>query len=300
MKYLKHFAFLLILIVFGGIATVNGQDDRRQKNFQSFLDKAIKFHEQGDYLFAGTLFQYIADNAKDSTFQAEALYRYKQAGDAAASHMTQVSYLAQRIIGGYDKRDKESKEKSYDYWERHFEPLINTRIEQFRKIGINLKVVTLYNTYYVNLDTLTPKILLNQYSQSKWAEKMRFDLITEEIDSSGISIWSDPESVIEKATSFLDKYPDSSLKNDVYFMLGKAYTDMWHLYQYNKHMITEKFREKTNPESARRKAINYLKKAYEHDKSLKLSHNGIQSPVSELIKALENKEELNVFYYYSD
>lgn len=300
MKYLKHAALILFLIVLGCIDTANGQDDRRQKYFQSFLDKAIKFHEQGDYLFAGKLFQHIFENTKDSTLQAEALYRYKQAGDAAASHMTKVDYLAERIIVGYNDRDNEGMEKRRDYWRKHFEPLINTRIEQFHKIGINLKVVTLYNTYYVNLDTRTPKILLNQYSQSKWAQKMRFDLITEEMDSSGYSIWSDPESVIEKAKPFLEKYPDSSLKNDVYFMLGKAYTDMWHLYQYNKHMITEKFRDKTNPESARLKALNYLKKAYEHDKSLKLSLNGIQSPVSELIKTLENKEELNVFYYYSD
>ena len=248
--------------------TINAQISNRSDYSIGHLNFAMELEDKRDYIAAAKLYKNVIEGTKDSAIYAEALYRFKKAGDHAVSSLNDL------------------------YWREgiNLDSIIKNRVDQLRAMGFNIRLVSYFETYYVNADTLTSSILLNNYSDTKWAEKIEFDLITYEVNVFGERVEHHPLPIIRKAESFIEKYPNSTHTDEVNIILGKAYTDIWNLYQMNEHLIPKEFRKRHSLDSVRVRALEFFSRESE----------GAEFSFSGIVKALENKERLNIFFYYAD
>src|SRR3989304_4707677 len=142
-----------------------------QNRLPFLLSQAQTLREKGDYLFAAGLFKFISSRATDSVTIADALYGYVTCGDRAGGVLTVRSYSYSSF---YQTKDD-------SLWKKIFHPMLQRDIAEFAKVGIHLKFIQYFESYCVNVDTSTRKLLSTNFSNTPSGELARFDLITEEV-----------------------------------------------------------------------------------------------------------------------
>ena len=127
-------------------------------------------------------------------------------------------------------------------------------------------------------------------------------MITNEINSYGTPKYNHPRPVLNKAKSFLSKYPNTDLLYDVYFILGQAYSDIWNLSQINEYLHILNDDEKHNSDFYRLQAIKYYEMVKDNKNKLKAKFKTYHwSPYyDEQLKLLRDKEMTGVFHFFGD
>ncbi len=251
------------------------------------LSQTHTLQEKGDYLFAAKLFKLIQSRTKDSTIIADALYGYVTCGDRAAEAFTVRHYTSE----SFHEMNSDST------WRAQLDSILQLDITNFAEVGIQLKIITHFETYCVNVDTSTRQLLSKNFSSTQFGELATFDLITDEVKSDGYPVFNDPHEVIKRATAFLTRYPSSTYKYDVFHILGRAFQDLWEFSRGSyADMLTEK--EQANPEELRQEAIKYLKLAKANRKKLLKLEWDVTS--EDVLNKLKNKEDTNGYFYFGD
>jgi hypothetical protein len=227
------------------------------------MEQARDFQNKKNFLVAAKLYSQVSKTTSDTLLRAEALYRFVECGDAVAA-------LASNF---------------------------KDQFEEFSNIGIQIKQVSYFETYYVNLDTITRQYLVQEYPHTKWGERARYDLITKEITYEGYPSDNNPRPIISKAFSFLEFYPKSEYRYDVYYILAHAYTDLWNFTdeQYA-DLLTED--EKKNPDHLRTSAIQYLKLVKANREDLKFTK--WDSTDANELNTLKKHGYTNGYYFFGD
>jgi len=279
---LKQLVFILLLSTqFASVAYGQGQ-------LPLLLSQAQTLQAKGDYLFAAQLFKFISARATDSTMIADALYGYVSCGDRAADALTVRSYTYSAF----------HQTKDDPFWKDVLNPIIQHDIAEFAKVGINLEFIQFFESYCVNADPSTRQLLSKHFSNTPSGELAAFDLITEEVTSSGFPAVNGPYDVIRRALAFLHRYPDSHRKFDVYHILGRAFQDLWGFSQdrhYN-HLLSEA--DRANPERLRQEAMRYYRLAKDNRQFLKKYGWGVDD--DDVLSKLENKEDTSGYYFFGD
>jgi len=178
-----------------------------------------------------------------------------------------------------------------------FQTSFEKKADEFRRVGIHLKMVSYFETYCVNADTSTRRLLATRFWKTPWGELAAFDLITGGVTASGYPEFNDPHQVLKNAQRFLERYQTSELKYDVFLILGRAFQDLWGFANgHEKDMLTEE--ELSNPEKLRKEAIRYLSMVRDNSKQLKkLEWDSFMRGV---LRDLTAKQDTHVYFYYGD
>lgn len=258
-----------------------------QDKLQFLLSQTHTLQEKGDYLFAAKLYKFIASKTTDSIIMADALYGFVTCGDRAADAFTVRHYTSET----FHETGSEST------WTAELDPILKRDIVNFAELGIQLKLINHFETYYVNVDTLTRQFLSKRFSNTSQGELATFDLITNEVTSEGYPSFNNPHPVIERATAFLHHYPNSIYQYDVFHILGRAFQDLWEFSRGSyADLLTEK--EQANPDELRHEAIKHLKLAKDNRKKLVKLEWDVTS--EDVFNNLKNKEDTNGYFYFGD
>lgn len=254
---------LLSLAIPFEMASANQNDPRKS------IERARILLAEEKYLAAAKLFKHVASTSNDSVRIAEALYGFVTSGDRAAK-LALIDYPARYR---YDSA-------------------------AFAAIGIQLKIVHYFETYCVNADAFTRYLLSTSFSNTPHGELAAFDLITNEVDTSGFPVLNDPRAVIQGAFAFLDRYPESLYKYDVYHILARGFQDLWgfaHNEEYN-FMVSDSL--VADPEPLRQEAMRFYRLAKDHKELLLRYDWGTDD--DNVLKQLENKEDTGGYYFFGD
>jgi len=233
------------------------------------IERARILLAEEKYLAAAKLFKHIASTSNDSAMIAEALYGFVTSGDRAAK-LALIDYPARYR---YDSA-------------------------AFAAIGIQLKIVNYFETYCVNADAFTRYLLSTSFSNTPHGELAAFDLITNEVDTSGYPELNDPRAVVYGAFAFLDRYPESLYKYDVYHILARGFQDLWqfaHSEEYN-YMVSDSL--VANPQPLREDALRYYRLTKDHQDLLLRYDWGADD--DDVVNKLENNQETNGYYFFGD
>ena len=258
-----HTLILLCLAVPFGLASPNQNGSGRS------IERARILLSEEKYLAAAKLFKHIASTSNDSATIAEALYGFVTSGDRAAK-LALIDYPARYR---YDSA-------------------------AFVAIGIQLKIVHYFETSCVNADASTRQLLSRNFSNTPHGEVATFDLITNEVDTSGFPTLNNPHTVIQQAFAFLDRYPESLYKYDVYHILARGFQDLWnfaHSEEYN-YMVSDSL--VANPQPLRQNALRYYRLTKDHQELLLRYDWGADD--DDVLNKLENKQETNGYYFFGD
>lgn len=255
--------FLLSFVVQFGLALPNQSDPGKS------IERARILLAEEKYLAAATLFKHIASTSTDSVTIAEALYGFVTSGDRAAK-LALIDYPTRYR---YDSA-------------------------AFAAIGIQLKIVHYFETYCVNADAFTRYLLSTSFSNTPHGELAAFDLITNEVDTSGFPELNDPHAVIHGAFAFLDRYPGSLYRYDVYHILARGFQDLWqfaHSEEYS-YMVSDSL--VANPQPLREDALRYYRLTKDHQDLLLRYDWGADD--DDVLNKLENNQGTNGYYFFGD
>ena len=246
-------------------------------SIETLLDQGRRLQQHGDYLYAARVFRYVAQLSTDSLQQAEALYRYVTCGDQAIRILGLRQVISQAI---------------------GLTTTFDELAAPFDSIGIRIRMAQYFESYYVNVDTSTRQILATRYSKTPWGELATYDLIENELSWDGTPLFNDPHIVVERARAFHLRYPNSKLKYDVHFILGRAYQDLWSFFHkgYYKDMLTDS--ERANPDSIRLESIRQLETAKKSRRQLQ--KRSWSEADDKLLKQLREGQETRGYFYFGD
>lgn len=253
---------------------------------------ADRLFEKGDFLFAARIYKYIQETSTDSNRIPEAIYKYKKCGDDAADLFTSKLYFQGQFYLNTDLND----------WIDYFDNVFQAQMQSYQDVDICIKCQKYFDLYCVNVDTTTLKLLSTTYKNTYYGELASFELITNEMDGSGFPAHNHPESVIEKANSFNKTYPNSIYLYDVYFILGKAYSDLWNFYVGKDYtdLLPDKYHK--NPDIPRKEAIKYYTLVQTNQDKLNTKYATFRWSqfYDKQLDDLKNKKETRCYHYFGD
>lgn len=262
------------------------------ENYAYLMNKAKVLKSQGDYLTSCRIMSFISTNAKDSLLVAESLY-----------HLVEYSEEVLPIIENrFLIRSSFKNLGSDSVWVEDFKLYNDQFLADFGKLGIEFRYVSYFESYWIVNDTTIRPLLAEKFPNSFWGEKATFDLITNEINSYGTPKYNHPRPVLNKAKLFLSKYPSTDLFYDAYFIIGKAYSDIWNLSQIREYSDILNDDEKDNSDFYRLQAIKYYEIVRHNKNKLKAKFKTYHwSPYyDEQLKLLRDKKRTGVLHFFGD
>ena len=169
------------------------------------LDLARKYKEEGDYLWAARLVNYVVDESKDGDLTAESLFELINIGDL----------VAERFNSRNNTRGLRPSAQSQgaDVWQEQFYTIMQEDIKLFSEEAISIRS----NHWGIGFHFDPTKILTKiseSYPDTEWGESAYARLI--------IGIYG---ADADQAHRFLERYPESERKPWIYTVLGNIYTD---------------------------------------------------------------------------
>jgi hypothetical protein len=164
--------------------------------------------------------------------------------------------------------------------------LIDRRSDEFASAGFFLKREHYFETYYVNSDTTTEQILLSEYPDTEWAQRLEIRNILAAID--------EPEDKIAATQEFLDRHPQSPLTSDAYLIMGRAYGSIWSLQGTYRPVVAGE--DSLAMEQIRMQSIKYLKLAFDGREEL-TGLVGSTDIIEGEIEAMESRGRISIWYF---
>ena len=177
------------------------------------IKKALAIRDAGDLAYSADLLSFVIAHSDENSLIAEALYWLIDTGDIAAERLNARSALPP-IKWNVDSLNAT--------WSSRRKELNSQSIEILISSGLNVKLVHMIESFYVNDASEYFSELFTNYGDTKWAEIANAKYVWR-IGSE----WLSPKPVIEAGHAFLLKYPQSMYLQTVYSALGCAYEDEW-------------------------------------------------------------------------
>lgn len=240
---------------------------------------ALSHKEEGDLLFAAKLLNYVVDQATDSMMIAQAMYELVGVGEQAAVRIKKRERMTEHQMYGMAAH---TSRVSSTAWTDRFYPHFEREQALFKEVGIEL-----YNTHYGNHIASNSAVVLTdiaeKYPLTPWGEEAARRLVLEGAYGFGPMLTE----AIEKALAFLEKYPDTKYRTQMYTIIARSYSDELRLSECTKNNDYEK--------ELRQNAIKYYLLA--QGESIE---NNNQEHSSKEVNALKSGECPPYYYYFGD
>ena len=190
-------------------------EQEKTKYLKEQLELARQYKQDGDYLWAAKLVNYIVAESPDNDLAAESLFELISIGNEVAKQINNRSQTVLLMSQAHSKVKayEETKGRYSDTWQDQFAPAISNEVNRYREQNIHLFVGKWSNDYFLSRDNLLQRVI-EDYPETEWAETAHAGLI---LDIYGVNM--------HQAYRFLELYPDSDRKAWVYHVLGRAHSD---------------------------------------------------------------------------
>jgi len=286
-----RFEFRLLAVVLslaaGNVPSITQTVDPKANAILSLMQHGRDLQQKGDFLSACRILRFVTDHSKDSSTQAEAIYRSLSCGDGAVSvlNVQRSAFYHLRVLQIDSTLEAEMSRTQKE------------QVAAFRRIGVPITLSRYSDGTFANTDTISRQLLTKVYRHTPFGELTAFELIEYEVSPEGLVGATDPNVIIKRSLAFLTDYPHSTYSNDVHLILGQAFQDLWtcslpDMIDYSDVLTAS---QKADPEQVRQEAIQHLELARQsRDRLVKRKWDRYHD---EGLDSLRAKQHTHILYY---